>query len=524
MKKSENKPKKVQQGKRRKKEHSTANRVLGIIAVSVLFLVVIGAIVGVRIAGQRVSERQTIFPNVYVGRLCLADLTEEEAVAALKADGWDEAVAGKLRVELPESIVFSLDYYKAGAARTAEEAAAAAFRYGREGTASENLLTYMRSLSTPHDLNPEASELNADYIRDQIAVAAKRFAAVTADKGYVLDADKMTITFVKGAGQMTIDEEALYEQVVQAMLEHALTLRYELPEQDYPAPDFAALYEQLAVETSDAYYDPETDSIVPDSKGIVFDVAEAERLWKEAAPGEEVSIAMTMTLPEVTAEELEEILFRDRLGFQMTHYYGSTSQRINNLNLVAQKLDGLVLMPGEQFSYNGYVGERTEEGGFQAAQAYADVQVVYEIGGGVCQVSSTLYNAVLQANLQIDLRECHYFPVNYLPKGLDATVSWPKPDFKFTNNREYPIRLKAWIERSRQELNIEIYGTNVDGTYVKMVSDWWPLYDSEYTTVQIGWGAASWRVIYNADGVEIDRIYEPMDTGMICKIKVNSEI
>lgn len=508
MKKSENNPRKVKKNNEQKRQPSRANRILGIVAVSVLLLLVIGGLVGVRVAGKKISEGQTILPNVYVGKVCLADMTEQEAVKALEEQGWDEAIGGVLKIDLPMDIHFSLDYYKAGAAVTAEEAAASAFRYGHDGSDAENLMTYLRLLSGPKELSTEAGSLNTDYIREQIAIAAKRFADATADKGYVLDEEAAKIIFVKGAGQMRIDEEELYAMIEQALRDHERTLRYELPERDYPAPDFEALYEQLAVATTDAYYDPETDSIVPDTKGVTFDVAEAERMWNAAAPGEEVVISMTMTAPEVTAEELEELLFRDCLGAQMTHYWGSSSQRINNLDLVAQKLNGMVLMPGEEFSYNGYVGERTEAAGFQAAQAYADGQVVYEIGGGVCQVSSTLYNAVLKANLEIVYRECHYFPVNYLPKGLDATVSWPKPDFRFLNNRDYPIRLKAWIDRPSQALNIEIWGSNVDGTYVVPVSDWWPIYDDEYPTVQIGWGAASWRVIYNADGVEIDRIYE----------------
>lgn len=102
-----------------------------------------------------------------------------------------------------------------------------------------------------------------------------------------------------------------------------------------------------------------------------------------------------------------------------------------------QAIDGLVIAPGEQFSYNDALGERTAERGYKAAGAYSNGQVVQEIGGGICQVSSSLYYAALLANLQIDVRVCHYFPVAYLPPGLDATVSWGGPEFKFTNNRDW---------------------------------------------------------------------------------------
>ena len=508
MKKSENKKNRSASRSKKNSRRSKVNQALGITAVVVVAALVLGGFIAVRTAGRNISESDTILPGVTVGGISLGDMTEAEAAKALVEQGWDEIVGGTLRVDLPQDIHFSLDYYEAGASMTAAEAAHAAYRYGHEGSDTENLMAYLRSLGGPKEISANTADLNGDYIREQIAIAAQRFDKATEDKGYRLDEENLRIVFVKGAGQMKIDEGALYAMVEQALLSHEASLSYELPKMDYRMPDFAALREQTAVETMDAYYDPETDTIVPETKGVDFSLTEAERLWTAAEPGGEVAIPMTLDVPEVTAEALEELLFRDRLGEQSTNYWGSTEQRITNIDLVAQKLDGLVLMPGDEFSYNGHVGERTAEAGFQAAQAYADGQVVYEIGGGVCQVSSTLYNSVLKANLEISYRECHYFPVNYLPKGLDATVSWPRPDFRFVNDREYPIRLKAWVDRSAQSLSIEIWGTNTDGTYVEPVSSWWPLYDEEYPSVQIGWNAASWRDIYNADGELLDHVFE----------------
>ena len=507
MKKSEHKPKKNAPRKKREKKKSGVRVLLTVIAV-VLAALAIGAVALIRVEGRKITMSQTILPNVTLGEISVGGLTREEAVETLRKQEWDKTEGGTLQVELPQNIHFAVDYFKAGAGVTAEEAAEAAFRFGHDGSDAENLMAYLRSLAGPKDLSPTIEELDETYIREQIAIAAKRFAEATDGEPYRLDEENAKIIFVKGAGQMKVDEEELYQLTEQALLAHERKLAYELPEIEYKMPDFAGLREQTAVSKADAYYDPETDTIVPDVKGVDFDLAEAERLWKAAEPGEEVFVDMTLDIPEVTEEMLKELLFHDCLGEQMTHFWGSTKQRINNINLVAQKLDGLVMMPGDEFSYNDYVGERTEEAGFQAAQAYADGQVVYEIGGGVCQVSSTLYNAVLKANLEVLHRECHYFPVAYLPKGLDATVSWPKPNFSFKNNRDYPIRLKAWVDDSDQALNIQIWGSNIDGTYVEPVSSWWAIYDEEFPTVQIGWGAASWRDIYNADGEKIDHVYE----------------
>ena len=108
------------------------------------------------------------------------------------------------------------------------------------------------------------------------------------------------------------------------------------------------------------------------------------------------------------------MLFRDELATVVTYLYGSTQNRIDNVALAAQSINGIVLAPGQQFDYNEALGERTTERGYKAAGAYSGGQVVQEVGGGICQVSSMVYYAALLSNLQIDTRTCHYFPVSYV--------------------------------------------------------------------------------------------------------------
>ena len=117
--------------------------------------------------------------------------------------------------------------------------------------------------------------------------------------------------------------------------------------------------------------------------------------------------------------------------------------RSNNLELAAKAINGTVLMPGETFSYNQTVGERTISAGYKAAAAYAGGKVIQDVGGGICQISSTLYNAVLLANLEITDRSNHCFETSYVPAGRDATVNWGTVDFQFKNNRKYPIKIET---------------------------------------------------------------------------------
>ena len=136
------------------------------------------------------------------------------------------------------------------------------------------------------------------------------------------------------------------------------------------------------------------------------------------------------------------MLFRDEMSSYSTEVEGSENRK-TNVKLAAQYCDGTILMPGESFSYNLGVGELTEERGFLPGPSYADGQSVMDMGGGICQVSSTMYMACLYANLEIDERHCHPYPSSYVPAGLDATVAWGGCDFVFTNDTDYPIKIST---------------------------------------------------------------------------------
>ena len=137
----------------------------------------------------------------------------------------------------------------------------------------------------------------------------------------------------------------------------------------------------------------------------------------------------------------------------------SNATRNKNVKLAAAAINGTVLQPGEEFSFNKTVGQRTEAKGYGAAGAYNNGEVVQEIGGGVCQVSSTLYNAVFRSGLTTTYRRSHTFAPTYVTPGADATVSYPGPDYQFINNSDHAIGIRAWYED--QTCNVQIYGVRV---------------------------------------------------------------
>ncbi len=199
----------------------------------------------------------------------------------------------------------------------------------------------------------------------------------------------------------------------------------------------------------------------------------------------------------------------------------ANKDRNTNVRLAAEAINGTVIKPGQEFSFNGTVGQRTEAKGYKGAAAYNNGEVVQEIGGGVCQVSTTLYNAVFKAGLKISSRRSHTFEPSYVTPGRDATVSWDQPDFKFINNSSTAIGIKA--SYADQKVTVSVYGIPIleDGITwdleSKKVEDLGtpnPTYEEDQTlqpgaevTKSKGSSGSRWetyKVIYK-DGKEVSR-------------------
>ena len=291
-----------------------------------------------------------------------------------------------------------------------------------------------------------------------------------------------------------------------------------------PARDLTAqqLHDRLHGEMKNASYDAASGSIVPEQFGADFDVAAAQTALDGAAPGETVSVPAVIEEPEVTASDLKMLLFRDVLGEARTHVSGSAG-RIGNVKLSAKLINGIVLNSGDTFSYNDSVGKRTEARGFKPAPAYVKGETVDEVGGGICQTSSTLYLACLLSNMEITERYAHRYVPAYIDWGMDATVSWGGPDYKFTNNTLYPVKIVT--EYSKGYLTIKLLGTNIDGIRVKMTNEvlsktpWETVYQEDSTmtpgspdvvkvTPYTGYKVKTYQTIYDKNGSVIDSHFE----------------
>lgn len=322
--------------------------------------------------------------------------------------------------------------------------------------------------------------LNTAYIQDALSQYAAGFDGVYTPTTYSLQGDMpelaveqfdpnaatQTVEVKMGTPGLAINMDELYRQILDAYnsCEFSVTCGLDSATRTPEPLKAEALLAEFGVDPVNATLNTETYSAIPGAYGYGFDTAKIQTLLDAAAYGETLSFPMEYIEAEITEEN---VFFQDVLGYCETKHT-EDENRNTNLRLVCEILSGMILQPGEEFSFNGAVGERTKERGFLPAPAYSGHSLVNQYGGGVCQTSSTLYNCALLADLEITNRVCHGYQVRYLPVGLDATVNYLTTDFRFVNSLNYPIMLGG--EVSDGMVKMWILGVDDKDYYVKMES------------------------------------------------------
>ena len=277
--------------------------------------------------------------------------------------------------------------------------------------------------------------------------------------------DLQVLKIKLGSPDYTLDMKGLEDAVLSAYSNNTFDVNFPC---EVVKPDPIELEDILAdiyVPAKDATLDPKTAEVNPSSYGYGFDIIAAQLEIDGAEYGTEIEYPFSRLDADLTTEELQAKLFRDKLG-TYTAVHASHSGRNTNLKLACAAVNGLVLMPGETFSYNDTLGERTTAKGYKPASAYIGGETVDTVGGGICQISSSIYYCALQADLEIVYRKNHGYVSSYMPYGMDATVSWGSIDFKFRNNMDYPIRIEA--SSNGGTTTVTIMGTDERDYYVKM--------------------------------------------------------
>lgn len=341
-----------------------------------------------------------------------------------------------------------------------ENAVNQAYMIGRSGNIIQNNFEILSQKLKKTDINLKLI-YNEMALKETIPHMNESFKDGKKEPTYNIQDNELIITAGKDGYIVNYDE-------LKNLIDNKL-MSYEYSTEQIEIPVVMAKREEINIEKihseiykepQDATYTTNPYKITASQNGIDFDISMEEAKNQIAENKESYNIKLKTLYPKVTTEAIGSEAFPDLLATYTTNYSSSNANRSNNIALATAKINGTVLMPGEVFSYNGTVGKRTVAAGFREAGAYVNGKTVNEVGGGICQVSSTLYNSVLRSNLEIVSRTNHMFAVGYVPIGTDATVSWGGPDFKFKNNRNYAIRIVATTYN--KNVTIKIFGLKQD--------------------------------------------------------------
>lgn len=307
-------------------------------------------------------------------------------------------------------------------------------------------------------------EYDEESLEKKIDNISSKMPNVVVENSYYIEDEQLII--VKGKEGLAIKKENLKNSIIEEMknIEEKYNVITIPTETVQPGEiNLEKIRNEIYKEPKDAYISKNPTTVHPHENGVDFAISieEAKKIIEEDK--NEYIIPLKITVPKKTVEDLGEEAFPDKLATFTTRYDPSNKNRANNVSISADKIDGTIIMPGETFSYNQTVGERTIAAGYKEAGAYSGGRVVQDVGGGICQTSSTLYNAVLLANLEIVDRTNHQFLTSYVEAGKDATVTWGGIDFKFKNSRSYPIKIEASAKNGVCEMSI--YGIREETEY-----------------------------------------------------------
>lgn len=407
-----------------------------------------------------------IVKSIHIKGIDVSGLTQEQAKEKVTEAFIESLSADLILTHNGEEIALSpADIY---ASFDIDEAVNLAYNIGRNGNLFQQNFEIIAAFTSRYNISPGFS-YSAELLEEKLTQIEQNLPDYVVQPSYTVEGNELKIQ--NGKAGILIDRSTLTSQIIHVLnnLENA-TQKIEIPTISVASDpiDLDAIYQEVHKEAVDAYYTKDPFAVYPSSTGLDFSVSLDEAKAMLTEQKEEYVIPLKVVYPKVTTNDLGSEAFPDLLATYSTTFSTKNTNRSTNIRLATQKINGVVLMPGETFSYNQVVGKRTTANGFKVAAVYSNGEVSEGVGGGICQVSSTLYNAVLFSNLEVTERRNHTFHTGYVPAGQDATVSWGAPDFKFKNNRNYPIRIVATV--SGGKITTKIYGLKQADDYTVKIS------------------------------------------------------
>ena len=349
-----------------------------------------------------------------------------------------------------------------------------AYEIGRTQNVVKDLWDYANTVTHPVNINAKL-QYNEDILNLCIANLAEQLPDKVEEYTYKIDKDKLIIN--RGKSGVDLEQEKLKNIIIENLSNRKFEKIIDIPTfETLPKEiDLQQIHDEIYIEPKDAYYTENPLEIYEQVIGIDFNIQDAQNIINENTNQEQYRISLNLTKPNIFVKDLN--IYNDELSEFSTKYVNNPN-RTTNLIIASSKITGTVIMPGEKFSFNDIVGERTVAAGYKNAAIFVNGQVEDGLAGGICQVSSTLYNAVVGANLKVVERHNHSKLTSYLPGGKDATVVWGLYDFQFVNNRKYPIKIQMSVdggvitakvlgvrENEEYEITIEASRVGTSGAY-----------------------------------------------------------
>ena len=408
-----------------------------------------------------------IISNIFIQTYDVSNLTQEEAI---------KKINNIITSQIPEELTLKHNDYETSISTKelniqfdTTNAVNNAYKVGRTGNLLQNDLTILQTKFQKKQFTLNLT-LDIESLKKQLQDISGKLPDKVKESSYYIEGSNLILTKGETGAVVDVDKTAseIIEQIQNLNVKNN-TIEIATEEKSPSALDIDSIHSELYSEAKDAYFTQNPYSIYPSENGVDFaiSIGDAKAMLKEDK--DEYSIPLKVLYPSVTTNMLGTEAFPNLLSQYSTSYSTKNQKRTTNLRLAANKINGTVLMPGETFSYNKVVGERTIAAGYQEAPIYVSGKVVDGLGGGICQITTTLYNAVVYANLEIVERSNHQFVPSYAPASRDATVVYGSIDFKFKNNRNYPIKILCSVQNGIA--NFQIYGLKTDNDYEVVISN-----------------------------------------------------
>ena len=417
-----------------------------------------------------IAFASTIFALVNMGNNNIIDGIKVKGVelVGLSKDDAKLEIEEAIRNELAKNVLLRYEDYETTispeqieAKYNVDKVVEEIYAYGRNGNIIKNNFEILTSLLNGKEFKVDFS-YNDKSLTDMVNDISRKIPGAVKENSYYIEGDKLIIT--KGKAGLKVKIEEMKNDIVNQVenpVKNFLEIKVQnaMPEQI----SIDKIYQEVKKDPQNAYVSKDPFEIHPSENGIDFAISleEARKIVLEEK--EEYEIPLKFVEPEILTSELGDEAFPDLITKFSTRYEPGNVNRTTNLKLASAKINGTVLLPGQEFSYNKVVGERTIAAGYKEAAIYSGGEVVDGLGGGICQISSTLYDLAVQANMQVTDRSNHQFVTSYIDAGKDATVVYGYIDFKFVNTRKYPVKIVSTVDGGVAEM--KMFGVKEDIEY-----------------------------------------------------------